>query len=114
MVLRDTIGSLRLIKVAISDRTTWLFLEVALADGAIGFGEATFFGWEEAIESALARTRRVFQGQFLHLPGEALALIDSSSVGPGGDVLRNALEQALLDILSRRASVPLCALLGGP
>ena len=62
------------------------------------------------IELLNARIRR----SDFRLVGHALHQLDQVQMSPARQILRNALEQALLDALARRAGLPLAQLLGGP
>lgn len=98
----------------VSAKTTWIVVEVILADGSSGFGEATAFGMEDAVAAELALLAAVVKQERPAVPGPALALLAGQARNPARDVVRASLEAALLDAVSRRAGLPLAALLGGP
>lgn len=100
--------------VPVSSKTAWIFLEVALADGTIGFGEATSFGAERAV---LAEIDLLAGAVARHRPepiGPALSLLSGQQVSSARRAVSHALEQALFDALSFRCGLPLCTFLGGP
>jgi galactonate dehydratase len=99
--------------VPVSEKTAWIFLRVSLSDGAEGWGEASFFGNELAVESVLSALSAQIARDRPPVIGEVLSLLSGRHANPARDVVRSAMEAALHDALARRAGVPLAVLLGG-
>src|SRR5690349_15019986 len=53
--VRPTLQSLCVSVAKISDKTRWVFVQIAHVDGATGVGEATLVGNEGAVVAAAAR-----------------------------------------------------------
>ena len=109
-----TLADIRIHPLPVSDKTTWLFLEVALRDGTRGFGEATAFGDEDGVVSE----QRAFSGELasgeLFPIGNVLARLRQVQSSPARRAFTHGLEQALYDAVARSAGLPLALLLGGP
>lgn len=99
--------------IEVSAKTTWIVLRVGLSDGTQGFGEATRFGAEEAVlaEAALARSFIVDKDH--SLPAGALAALRMAHGSDARNAVANAVEQALIDAMARRAGVAVGPYLGG-
>ena len=113
--IRDlTLADIRIHPLPVSDKTTWLFLEVALRDGTRGFGEATAFGDEDGVVSE----QRAFSGELasgeLFPIGNVLARLRQVQSSPARRAFTHGLEQALYDAVARSAGLPLALLLGDP
>jgi len=100
--------------VPVSPKTIWIILAVQLADGTIGYGEATRFGAEEAVQAEVGLAKQLLEGSSHAVPGEALSALRMAHASEARLVVVRALEQALLDAIARRAGVALAVLLGGP
>lgn len=100
--------------VPVSAKTTWTLVRCQLDDGAEGWGEATSFGDEAALEATLKALATEISTSRPRAIGPALALLDGRASSAVRTVVRNALEAALLDAIARRAALPLAVLLGGP
>jgi len=108
---------LRCQPVRVSERTVWTFVEIS--DGEFtGLGEATLEGQSKAIDEALSRL-----GTALFEPGSQPSehhfgyLAERlKTAGQAGDLIEatalSGIEQALHDLLARRAGIPLHARLG--
>lgn len=108
------IEALDLYPVAASPKSTWLLLRVAFADGLAGYGEATRYGAEEAVVAEIEAARRLLVGKNLAAPGEALTALRMAQASEARRTVSNALEQAFIDAMARRAGLPAHRLLGGP
>lgn len=100
--------------VPVSAKTAWIFLRLRLSDGSEGWGEASFFGYETAMQDLLARLARDIADRRPQVVGPTLDLLTGRNRNVVRDVLRNGIEVALHDALARRAGVPMATLLGGP
>src|SRR5438552_5999050 len=110
----SNIETLDLYAVPVSAKSTWLILRVAFTDGVFGYGEATRYGAEEAVFAEFGSVRRLLIGKTLAAPGEALAAIGMTQASEARRAVINALEQAFIDAMARRAGLPASRLLGGP
>lgn len=102
--------------VAVSAKTTWLFVRVDL-DGAAGHGEATAFGSEASVVALLEAlaahvAERAADGAPLS-PAETMQAFASRHASDARRAAASAVEQALLDAMARRADLPLAVMLGG-
>ncbi len=100
--------------VPVSDKTVWILLEIRTEDGGAGYGEATAAGSETAVLAEIGNARALLAGKPLMGPGDALAALRTAHLSAPRRIVMSALEQACLDLLARRADIPLAALLGGP
>jgi len=100
--------------VAVSAKTTWLFLRAQTEDGSEGFGEATLYGEEEAVAAEVAKARELLLHRPLQLPGGALQALAMAQSSSARRAVLHALEQALVDLFARRAGLSVARYLGGP
>ncbi len=100
--------------IRISDKTTWILIRLSMTDGIAGWGEATRFGAEEAVMAEIDLVRILIVGQDLPLPGGALSVLHMAHASGARSAVIHAIEQALIDIMARRAGICAAALLGGP
>jgi len=100
--------------IPVSPKTTWIVLEVRLDNGLTGFGEATDFGNEAAILDEIARIDLALRESRPQLIAPVLQLLDGRQIPQARHIVRNALEQALLDAQGKLYSTPVVTLLGGP
>lgn len=100
--------------INVSDKTSWIFLRVSDEDGHAGYGEATRFGAEDAVLAEIDRARALIVGKALPVPGGVLAALHMVQTTDARQAVVNAIEQALLDLMARRAKLPMAELLGGP
>jgi galactonate dehydratase len=100
--------------VPVSNKTAWILVEIRTEDGGFGYGEATAAGSEAAVLAEIGNARSLLVGKPLMGPGEALAALRTAHVSAPRRIVMSALEQACLDLVARRAGLPLAALLGGP
>jgi galactonate dehydratase len=94
----------------------WLFVRVATADGAIGWGEATLEGNVEAVVGAIDAAQDHLIGHDPDRIEDAWQLLYRHGFYRGGPVLMSAiagLDQALWDLKARKLDVPVFELLGG-
>ncbi|WP_170135020.1 mandelate racemase/muconate lactonizing enzyme family protein [Acuticoccus kandeliae] len=108
------LARLRAHTVPVSAKTAWIFVEACLSDGTVGFGEASLFGEEHAVNAEIAALDARLGAEGLAVTGPALAALDQMQMPAPRKILRTALEGALLDALARRADLPVATLLGGP
>ncbi|WP_226781534.1 mandelate racemase/muconate lactonizing enzyme family protein [Oceaniglobus trochenteri] len=108
-----TVDELSFSRVAISAKTTWIFVSVTLSDGTKGFGEATDFANAAAIESTLALLAQVVASERPAPIAPALSLLAGKHVSIARKTVSAAFEQAILDAMARRCDIPLAVMLGG-
>jgi galactonate dehydratase len=100
--------------VPVSAKSTWILIEVTLADGTRGVGEATDFGNEFAILEDIRRIGAAIGRERPAGVAPTLALLDARSISETRRIVRNGLEQALLDAQACQFGVSVAAMLGGP
>lgn len=96
--------------VEVSPKTKWSFVEVLLADGMTGIGEATVYGKDIELVDFAARLKP----QLVQLDEDELPQFCAQTRGLGliGQAIVSAVEQASWDIRGKREGRPACALLG--
>jgi galactonate dehydratase len=99
--------------VPVSEKTAWIFLRITLSDGTEGWGEASAFGNELAVEGVIAALAAQIARDRPPVVAPVLALLSGRQSNPARDVVRTAVEAALFDALARRADLPLAVFLGG-
>lgn len=99
--------------VPVSAKTTWVLLELTLANGLAGWGEVTDFGNETAILAEVAAIDAALVAAPPASLGEALGLVAGRQVSPAGRIVRNGLEQAFLDAQAQQAGLSMATMLGG-
>ena len=109
--MTETIARARLLSVAATEKTTWLFVALTLDDGRTGWGESSLGGREAAVRAAA-------DALFPTLVGAAPGDPDGMTARfPFHDqpnaALSSAVAQALWDLDAQRAGVCLAERLGG-
>ncbi|MEP1209193.1 MAG: mandelate racemase/muconate lactonizing enzyme family protein [Rhizobiaceae bacterium] len=107
------ITSVKLKVVPVSQKTTWLFLQVAFSDGSVGFGEASYFGQETAVVADALHVSQVVAKEKLVAFDPPLARFRTSENSKSMASVLSALEQAMLMGIAQRAGLPLSVMLGG-
>ncbi len=107
------ITSVKLKVVPVSQKTTWLFLQVAFSDGGVGFGEASYFGQETAVVADALHVSQVVAKEKLVAFDPALARFRTSQNSKSMASVLSALEQAMLMAMAQRAGLPVSVMLGG-
>ena len=106
---RPHIEAIRPVAVPVSDKTTWVMVEVRDSSGASGWGEATLFGHDNEIQDEVRRLAPLVLGRETDE--------DVAADLPRDDLrsrhVRSAIDQACLDLLGKARGQPLCRLLGG-
>ncbi|MBS7700973.1 MULTISPECIES: mandelate racemase/muconate lactonizing enzyme family protein [unclassified Chelatococcus] len=100
--------------VAVSQKTHWIIVELTLAEGTTGWGEATLAGAEEAVLAEIAHANTLLLGVGFAGPAEIVGRLRVAHASLARTIVMRAVEQAVLDALARRAGLSLAALLGGP
>ncbi|MDB5849102.1 MAG: mandelate racemase/muconate lactonizing enzyme family protein [Rhodoferax sp.] len=108
----DTIQALKLHHVKVTPKTIWSFVELTLAGGTTGWGEATLMRATEALNAPAAAAREA-------LIGGTLAAVDPFIAAQGiapmpRAAIASALEQAAWDARARQAGCNVLRLLGAP
>jgi len=107
----DSITDLALCRVVPTPKTRWVFVRIATASGAVGFGEATLPRPEPGrLEHAAARMRQHAVGREVH--PAILAKVDAPRTLAEAAVF-SATDQALWDLWARGRGVSLATALGG-
>ncbi|CAH1687858.1 Galactonate dehydratase [Hyphomicrobiales bacterium] len=109
-----TIQALQPHLIRVSPKTHWIIVELSLADGTTGWGEATLAGAEEAVLAEIAHANTLLAGLGFSGPAEIVSRLRLAHASLARTIVMRAVEQAALDALARRAGLPLAALLGGP
>ena len=99
-------------RVAVSDKTTWIFFRLDGHGCAHGVGEATVHGEADAIVAALPGAIAAVNQLVLGLSAK-LAAVRSAIAGPAGRAIASGLEQAWFDRLGHGTDTPLHGLIGG-
>ena len=98
-------------RVSISPKTRWVFLQLQLADGRIGSGEATLNGQESALEAAADRLAERALAASIDVPDRFAAAIVPADLAEAAVV--SAIDHALWDLHGQIAGVRLVDALGG-
>ncbi len=93
----------------VSDKTVWSFVRVQSACGAVGWGEATVNGRASEIAHEVSQQHARLAGMQV----DAMQPYTPVSSSKWGWAVVSAIDQALWDILSQRAGMPLRDMLGG-
>jgi galactonate dehydratase len=99
----------------VSSKTNWSFIRVALEGGLVGWGECSLNGWEPMQREFLAKWGGHVLGKRVQDVDAIAALCAIHLHSPGGMVehaVKSGTEQALLDALAQRLSVPVWQLFG--
>ncbi len=107
------IATVNLDVVRVSQKTTWLFLEVEFSDGSVGFGEASYFGHEAAVVADAARVSDIVAKEKMVAFAPILTRLRSPQTSRSMASILSALEQAMLTGMAQRAGLPVSVLLGG-
>lgn len=113
MTQPTTLADVDVWKAEISAKTTWMFLRICDASGATGWGEATSFGNETEIAGLCAHLSALVARQQISGVQPLLAALRQTEIAPGRRALLSAVEQAGMDLLARRAELPLAEIMGG-
>lgn len=98
---RDVVLKLALHHVRVTPKTTWSFVELALADGTIGWGEATLMRSTADLDASALAARSALVGGTLAAVDR---FIDAQGVSPLPQAaVASALEQATWDARARQA-----------
>lgn len=107
--MSDRVAAVSFDIVQVTDRTRWIFLEIASTEGFFGVGEASLQNREAEVATALRARAAALVGETAapdRLPvRSALSLPEAAAV--------SAIEQALWDLSARRAGLSLARHLGG-
>ncbi|WP_413739444.1 mandelate racemase/muconate lactonizing enzyme family protein [Sodalis sp. RH14] len=104
------IAALELVHCPVTTKTTWSFIRLARADGACGWGEASWVREPGALDACHDAARRYLLGQ----PWEALAAyIARETHGVPQAAMASALEQAMWDIRGKDRGDYAASLAGG-
>ena len=109
-----TVRSVSAFVIAVSPKTNWIVVELALGDGPSGWGEATLAGAEEAVLAEIGHAETLLAGVAFSGPAEVTGRLRMKHASQARMIVMRAVEQAVLDALARRAGLPLAAFLGGP
>lgn len=96
-------------RARISPKTEWVFVRVANADGAVGWGEGTLSGREAAIAAAVARLAPDLIGSPPHPDTLRAAAHDDLAVWAAA----SAIDMAVCDLAARVRGQTVATLLGG-
>lgn len=107
------IVALRGWRAAVSAKTSWVFIALADADGAEGFGEATLFGSDAELAALVQGLSASLAERPAQGVNDLLARLRQSGMAPPRRALCSAIEQAGMDLLARKLGRPLVDLLGG-
>lgn len=108
----DLIRNIALHHVRVSPKTVWSFVEMRLADGTTGWGEASLMRGPQALDAPAAAAREV-------LIGAPLPVLDRFIAAQGitaqpQAAIASALEQASWDVRARQAGCSAARLRGAP
>lgn len=104
---------LRAWRLTVSAKTSWLFIGVADAGGAWGFGEATLFGAEGELATLAQGLSHDLSARPASGANDMLARLRQAEMGPARRALCSAIEQAVMDLQACRLGLPLADMLGG-
>ena len=108
----DAVRSLALHHVQVSPKTTWSFVELALADGSTGWGECSLMRNPQALGTPAEAARQALVGAALD---EVARFIATQGIAPQPQAaVASALEQATWDLRARRAGCSAARLHGAP
>jgi galactonate dehydratase len=113
MASQHQIGAVDIHAVPVSDKTTWLFLEVEFTNGSTGFGEASFFREESSVIANARHISEIVKQEALEPLEPALARFRTIHTPPSMRCTLSALEQAMLGAIAQTAGLPLGIMLGG-
>ena len=109
--MSERIELARLHSVAATDRTEWLFVELALEDGRTGWGEASLQGLREPVETAGKEALPELIGRRLNNPDPMTAELAFGTLPQAA--VSSAISQALWDLDAQRSGACLADRLGG-
>ena len=107
-----SVADIRLVRVGVSAKSNWTFVELELGDGAVGLGEATLHGYEPLLEGFAAICRAALVGRSLADAALWLEPGRARPVGLAAHAVISALEQARCDLEASAAGRPIWAWLG--
>ncbi len=112
------ITALEVVRAGVNHRGDWLFVRLVTDDGLTGIGEASHGGGagRDDIVTAILRTQcaPALVGRDPRAVVAATAAIWPFGTGRAGTTAVSACEQALWDLASQSANLPLHQMLGGP
>lgn len=94
----------------------WIVVRVETADGYVGWGECGVLSWPNASRAAIAEVAAAIKSADVGGIRDVWEVASKARAYHGGAVLSgavSAIDQALWDILGRRANMPVHVLLGG-
>ena len=108
----DVVTMLALHHVRVTPKTVWSFIELVLADGSRGWGEATLMRATQDLGAPAAAAREALLGAPLevvdrYVAAQGIAPLAHAAIG-------SALEQAAWDVRARQAGCSAMALHGAP
>lgn len=110
-MMQDQLRSAQWHRIGVSAKTCWIFVQLRQHDGAVGCGEASLPGQEDAvIEAAHALAPRVLQAA-IGRPGSFAAGIVPADLATAAVV--SAVDQALWDLHARAEQRTVADMLGG-
>lgn len=109
--MKSAFRSLSLTVARITDRTRWIFVELACKDARVGTGEATLDGFEETIVAAGARVAPRLWAIDTGDPGAFARANHPATLADAA--LASAIDMALWDLHAQEARVRLVDALGG-
>ena len=109
--MSERIELARLHAVAATDRTEWLFVELALEDGRTGWGEASLGGHRAAVDAAARDILPRLVERRLTEPDRTMSDLPFDTLPRAA--VSSAVSQALWDLDAQREGVPLADRLGG-
>ena len=110
--MKSALRRVSLTVARITDRTRWVFVEIACKDARVGTGEATLDGCEETIVAAGARVApRLWPIDTGDDPGAFARANDPATLADAA--LVSAIDMALWDLYAQEARVRLVDALGG-
>ena len=101
----------RLVSLAATPKTIWLFVELVLDDGRSGWGEASLEGQEAAVRDVAETVLAELAGQPFSTPEAMTAPLPFATLASAA--LSSAVAQALWDLDAQLAGVSLAERLGG-
>ena len=107
------IESIRCDVVNATSRTNWVFVTVRTADGLSGVGEATLDGHEVQVRAEVDAFARVLVGGAANPNNRVLRPHPAAFGGLAHAAASSAIEQALWDVVGKRAGLSIAELFGG-
>ena len=111
MGMRAALQSLSVSVAKISDKTRWVFIQIAHVDGRTGIGEATLVGNERAVVASAAKYASQLSSLAARDPDEFTAADVPTSLADAAVV--SAIDLALWDLHAQASGIRLVDALGG-